>query len=479
MFNVGTATWQKARSGPAWLLAGATVVIAAALQSLLIPLDADVSWLITVCEAVLSGKRLYVDIVEVNPPASVWLYLPWLALAQLLRIRPELVVAAALFGGTLLSIRATLALSARLPRPPSPLAVVAPIAFVGLILPGGLFAQREHIALLLAVPTLAALAVLGERGRLPGRSALVAGLSAGLIVCIKPHFALVLLFPALWTAKRLRSARPLLTPVVTAAGVVLLYAAAVLLLAPDFLRLLPMLRDTYLPMHAPWPDFFLSPLLIVPAVLAAAAVLLRPSSGNSLAWSWLLGGIGFAVAGLLQWKVYANHSLPGIALTLAAVILLLLDEEGERSRRRLVTVAVAILAFAMAAQTSTILPQPGLAEAIRRVAPARPSIITLGCQLVTAHPAVRHVNGRWVGSRAALFTAAGARFVGLAKPGIRHWYDEDLALFAADVRRSRPDIVLVETVEKAGLLKQPVIRAVMRDYVPVARAADIEVWRRR
>jgi len=63
------------RAGPGiypWTV-GLAALAAIAIQSLLVPIDADVSWLITVCERVLSGDRLYVDILEVNPPASVWL----------------------------------------------------------------------------------------------------------------------------------------------------------------------------------------------------------------------------------------------------------------------------------------------------------------------------------------------------------------------------------------------------------------------
>ncbi len=55
---------------------GLTALVAIAIQSLWIPIDADVSWLITVSERVLSGDRLYVEIFELNPPASVWLYVP-------------------------------------------------------------------------------------------------------------------------------------------------------------------------------------------------------------------------------------------------------------------------------------------------------------------------------------------------------------------------------------------------------------------
>ena len=53
----------------------------------------DVSWLITVDEKWLSGATPYRDVIEVNPPASLLLYWPAVALAQLTNLTPELCVA--------------------------------------------------------------------------------------------------------------------------------------------------------------------------------------------------------------------------------------------------------------------------------------------------------------------------------------------------------------------------------------------------
>ncbi|RUW97020.1 hypothetical protein EOA35_26485, partial [Mesorhizobium sp. M8A.F.Ca.ET.023.01.1.1] len=60
--------------------AGATLLIVAyaTITSLLLPVNVDVSWLLTVGDRVLNGERLYVDIAEANPPFSTWLYLPFL-----------------------------------------------------------------------------------------------------------------------------------------------------------------------------------------------------------------------------------------------------------------------------------------------------------------------------------------------------------------------------------------------------------------
>jgi hypothetical protein len=78
-----------------------------------------------------------------------------------------------------------------------------------------------------------------------------------------------------------------------------------------------------------------------------------------------------------------------------------------------------------------------------------------------------------------LFTAAGARFVGLSDPEARKWYREDIASFGRDVATRQPDLILVEDRSRAWLLKEPAIRTAMAAYTPAQRAGTIEVWRRR
>src|SRR5437762_14325079 len=77
---------------PTLAIGFAAAVITALVQSFLVPIDCDVSWLITVNEKMLAGQRLYVDIIEVNPPASIWLYTPFVWLAHQLQLRPEAVI---------------------------------------------------------------------------------------------------------------------------------------------------------------------------------------------------------------------------------------------------------------------------------------------------------------------------------------------------------------------------------------------------
>ena len=170
-----------------WLLIAAMAAAAAALQSFAIPLDCDVSWLITVSEKLLAGGRLYVDVIEPNPPASVWLYVPQVWIAERLGLHAEAVVVAAFIAAAVLS------LGTRCGLPPT-LANRRSDALAG--------QSACHDDLPLADRPARAAALLLHSG--PGRAALVAdgrrwawaalasGVAAGLFACSSPLRALIL-----------------------------------------------------------------------------------------------------------------------------------------------------------------------------------------------------------------------------------------------------------------------------------------------
>src|SRR4051794_41512491 len=106
------------RFRPTLLIGFAAAVLTALVQSLLVPIDCDVSWLITVNEKMLAGQRLYVDVIEVNPPASIWLYTPFVSVAHALHLRPEAVIATALIARALATSPLALRIHAHLLRPP-------------------------------------------------------------------------------------------------------------------------------------------------------------------------------------------------------------------------------------------------------------------------------------------------------------------------------------------------------------------------
>lgn len=473
--NWAPALNEPRRAAAAWpalgLFAAATVAIL--IQSLWIPVDADVSWLITVCERMLSGDRLYVDIIEVNPPASVWLYFPLVWLAKLVGAKPEAVVVGAFIVAAFASISATIRIAGRLDDSPRPAWFAPVLGFITMVLPMALFAQREHAALLLALPSLAALATVAEGKTLSRRALVASGLAAGLIVVIKPYFLLAVAAPALWAAWKRRTLVPLLHGMLACLAAIGAYTLAIFLFARTYLDWVPVIASTYGPMHDTWWKVFLGPSLY-PAIFLALAVFLRPRQIPPLSIAWALGAAGFLLAAFAQVKNYPNHWLPESGLALAATVALLALPI-DKGRRVLVAVGLAAVALSEAWHWA-ILPDPAVASAVKRLAPRAPKIVSLSPQLTTGHPVTRNVGGSWVGSRAGLFTASGARFVGLKDEATRQIYRKDLRSFEMDVRTHSPDVILVLTSTKSWLMREPEIARAMHGYRYAETAGDTEIW---
>ena len=216
---------------------------------------ADVSGLISTCERMLNGERLYIDMLEPNPPASLWLYLPAVMLARLLGIAPEVMVNAQFFALMIVSLLISLRMLARagaLPENRFHVMFCAGLAIFAL-LPGDAFGQREHAGTLLLLPMLCGFS-LRAPGLQPTRSEqILSGIAAGIAISIKPHFALPVLaaLAATWAWNRtfllLLSAELWISAVVVA-----VYAGAVVILTPDYItHMLPNVLSIYLPARFP------------------------------------------------------------------------------------------------------------------------------------------------------------------------------------------------------------------------------------
>src|SRR5258708_14151050 len=86
-FASNEAAWQRARTVAPWL-AVAAVFVAAVLLRQVLPLNVDVSWYLIVSERMLDGQRLFVDILETNPPMAVSGYLLRVAVARATGVGP-------------------------------------------------------------------------------------------------------------------------------------------------------------------------------------------------------------------------------------------------------------------------------------------------------------------------------------------------------------------------------------------------------
>lgn len=457
------------------------VVLVALVQQAFSSIDCDVSWLITVAERWLDGATLYRDIEEVNPPASVLLYVPAVALARLLALPPEpatVLLVTALAGASIFHTGRLLSLSTDHRD-----ALIAAAAFALLVLPADLFAQREHVALIAGLPMFALLTRRAEAQPVAGRDAWTAGLGAAITIIIKPHFVLPFLAVALWATVRQRSARRMvgaewLAVALGCLGYLLLVRSAF----PDYFdRMLPLLRLVYLPDRDSWTNLLRDPMTIFPLICAIMAAWLGRGRLAPATTAALLASAGFVAAALVQGKGYLNHGYPAIALALSAIALELARPGHARRFGLVCTSILALFGTFLYARV----PEPyALRDAIQRIAPRHPRLIGVSFDFALGHPLTRWLDGRWVGTRGDLWVTGNVQqplkdpaLTPARRAALLRAERDDAALLAADIARGKPDVILVDAVPgTTWIAAHPPLARAMADYRPADRVGAVTLW---
>ena len=444
-------------------------------------LNCDVSWLITTAERVLDGAKLYRDIEEVNPPASVLIYMPFVALARELGLHPEAVTVVMVAALAVLSIY----ISGRIfcPLPATRWRLAAFAAFALLVLPVDQFAQREHIALIAGLPMLTLLVTRIEE-RAPGlHHAWTAGLGGGIMVAIKPHLLLALLPVAGWAVVRQRSFRPVLGGEWIALVLVCIgYTAIVWLAFPSYLdHMLPLLRLVYLPNRDSWMHLLTGSMVLIPAFAAALTFRIAHGYPTVPAGAALLASCGFAVAGLIQGKGYLNHGYPAVAMALLAIAL---ELSRPGAAWRFGTLCWALLALASTFSYAQVAKPYALRDAVLRLGPPHPKLLGISFDFALGHPLTRWVAGRWVGRRGSLWVTGSSRqqlgdpsLAPAQRAAVARAAAEDAAMLADDILRNQPDIVLVDA--EPGLVwiaRHPGVRRAMQSYRPATHIGAVTLW---
>jgi hypothetical protein len=424
--------------------------------------NVDVGWLLTVGEKMLAGERLYVDLIETNPPASPLLYLPAILISRATGFSPEGVVdGLVLFAaGCSLWVSGQILARARLLDDFDAWSLAAGSAAVLTILPMHTFGEREHIATMTLLPFLA----LRAANPAPAfSSVIVAGLGAGLTVVIKPHFV-VAVGLAVAAAAYARESWRIIFAVENwiAAAVTAAYGVFVVVAYPEFVYdVMPLVQAVYVPMRADlWMLVSNPPLpswLVVVTLLTMwkRGAVLRPPLALLLSAS-----AGFVIIYLFQGKGWPYHSYPILALAFIALIFAGagqgrgLREEARPRSDRLKQVAATLLVGAVAALSciwlSLARDMDPLIEPIRRLK-ARPSLLAITSDISVGHPLVRQLGGRWVSRVSNLWISSGVS-VRLAdekltpdmQARLRRYGARDRDMLAEDILRNRPDIILVQ-----------------------------------
>ncbi|MDF2116673.1 hypothetical protein PY365_13885 [Roseiarcaceae bacterium H3SJ34-1] len=456
------------------------------------PTTSDTSWFITASEFLLDGKKLYIDIGETNPPASIWLYVPAVAFARLIGMKPEIAVVSWIFmimAGSFACAAAILARSGLSRRFDMVMMGATGLALFA-ILPGDTFSQREHIAALLILPFLAATLARVHNLQIGFPLMIAAGLCGGVVAVIKPHFVLALELPVLVAFAARPGWRTIFSAEnVTAGLVTVAYVASTLIFHPLFWHeVMRVNAVVYLPLADRGQGLWIALALAValaPAcgIYSGRKFLRRP---GALCYAAFLG---FSVAFVLQGKLWVYHFYPAITIGILGVALAVLYRPAElqdestafgkaafASRQWLTGIFIPYLAALFVLLTFSVFffrqrDYEPLAAAITRIK-AAPSIAIFSGEIAVGHPVTRMVRGRWSMTQPALWVQtngldlrARSDFDASTLPVVEAIENADMAVFLSDLRRNRPDILLAKEGDET-------LRARLQAYPGMAQELD-------
>jgi putative flippase GtrA len=330
IFYVFAATYVFGAVGARILLARLwpelTVAIALAIAWLLMvgmPLTHDVFWQMWIARQLLGGATLYVDVMEVNPPLWFWLAMPVVKAAQFLRIDPGMAMVTAIVAYAGISLLAIARIVSDYAQPRRALLLFGS-AIALLLIPLSDFAQREHLALIAAVPYALLIARRAERTEVSATTATLTGVVAAVGLALKHYFSAVPVFLELWLLYTLgRRWNPLRPEALVLVLCAIVYIAAIFTLTPAYLsNMVPMLRIAYSGYEAPFMRLFQRPEMLVWSLASVTLVLLR-KHGNKATVTFGLAAAGFMLAYLAQQKGWRYHTIPATGFVFLSLITLL------------------------------------------------------------------------------------------------------------------------------------------------------------
>lgn len=279
----------------------------------------DTAWYLDATARFLDGGRLYVDIIELNPPLAFYLTVPPVAAARLLGISAVdafVVYAFVLIAGSLALTREIM----RVPPEGSEAGrwwMLAAALFALAVLPGAAFGQREHLIVILALPYVALTGVRAADRAPSSRLALLAGLAAGLAFSIKPPFLIV---PAILEIY-LRVARGRKTPLFRAETLALgataaAYALSIPVFTPEYLDFILPLTAAVYGAYESAPAAVIARLetVLLPIAIAAIAMTRGRMATSRLAQTFLIAGASFFALYVAQMKGWQYQLYPVTAM---------------------------------------------------------------------------------------------------------------------------------------------------------------------
>jgi hypothetical protein len=473
-------------------------------------LNFDVAWLLYAAAQMWDGAKLYVDILETNPPLAVYINLPAVWAARWLG-RPELPVFQAyvllLLGLSMWLCRALIdrvfRTSGRVTRYGIWLALVIITCLQAL----PIFGQREHLVLCLTVPYILAAGARGQGEHLGRGMALVCGCLAGLGISFKPYFLVVWIMVEGGLAWRGKGAGAWKRPENAAiAGVMAVYAGAALIFAPEYLELAARLKRVYFGYNCSYPALLLASKAYLGIWLLSGLFLFTKRQRPVPAAMRLLfiASTAFFLTVLIQKKGWENHLYPATATGLWFLSIALFTEAEEMARagkltsitsRRVIgsTIFIFIALFTIIAEYyrfSEHALMSRLLPIVQEEAYGEPLYI-FSTHVTPAFPLVNYSKAQWPCRFHSLWPLPGifrAREEGRAGEAqfeaVERWLLETVA---TDLQRTPPKLLLVDShifgmQEEFDFLdyfsREPRLRELLADYVFLTRIGDFTIYRR-
>ncbi len=493
-----------------------------AIAAFLPPLNHDVAALLQFAQRMLHGERLYVDLIDINPPMIFLLDTIPAGLADIAELPSTacyvlFVLALAGLGGA-----ASVGLLSRLGEGRRPLdALIWPalIAFVLVAYPMHSFGQREHLLLIFTLPYALTAAARAERQSLPRAVEVAAALFAFVGIGLKPHFALVpaglellVLSRAGWRGCA-RSPQPWLI-----LGACLAYVAAVRLALPEYFSVIvPLVAQCYEQLNLAGLIDLLTrdqvPALVLPLLPLAVIAWRLPAARLSRAMIALT--FVATAAGLLQGKGWDYHFFAArgaLVLTFGAVIAEGAAHIAPLARLRWAPLAIATTAVALIFAFSGVLnppfkgPRNFANTAASRFLPvvqanaAGKPVLWLTTSIYPQFPVLNYTESRLAMPFMSLWVLP-AVYGADSAPGGALAYHATTTMSGAEqlvwrsvidgFTKSHPALVLVEQASREGafrglpfdyldyFLRDPAFAAEWSNYAPLTKVDNVTIYRRR
>jgi len=296
-------------------------------------LKGDVSWQMHLARLVLAGGNYVNDFFEINPPLSIYLYMPAIFLQKIGAVSAITALRIYIFVFATFSLAICYFLVKKIFLPKDSIVrslFLFSLLFIYLILPMDEFGQRECLLLYLTMPYFLLVSLRLTHEKIALLPAIGIGLLAGLGFAIKPFFLLAFgLVELYFMLAQVNSRKYLLSwaraEILVILGVLVLYVAFIYLFHPNYIKIVVPLaaRFYYQFFSLPLTYVILNPIIIYTALTPLLYFLLPAKDPyNKLSATLIMALIGFLLAYSAQQLPWYYHALPAFGIAIVVCTLL-------------------------------------------------------------------------------------------------------------------------------------------------------------